>query len=281
MRKSPYQQIELLIGATQFHICFQIIVVADVSGGQDDIYLGPNNVKGPNQGTYVPLTVFFHNTTFQGGTNGFHFGGAQNLIIDGGHSEQTPTPFLITYDSGDGGASNQNIVITHNYIAGTSATTAVITDNDQFSVANFADNLVFGLPPAFVTGTNPANVYYCGNRGWTGSMGCALQKSLSVNGLNIPPTGNTGSSLIQSKRAAPGCTTAASVGATCSTTVTWTTAFPAASYSVSCEGDGAITNFPTMGSVTARTATTATVQTMALKAAAASFATIDCAAMHD
>ena len=83
-------QIELLIGATQFHICFQIIVVADVSDGQDDIYLGPNNVKGPNQGTYVPLTVFFHNTTFQGGTNGFHIGGAQNLIIDGGHSEQSP-----------------------------------------------------------------------------------------------------------------------------------------------------------------------------------------------
>lgn len=82
---------------------------------------------------------------------------------------------------------------------------------------------------------------------------------------------------------ASGCTTAASIGGVCgtATTITWPVAFADANYKVTCIGSGAITNFPIIGSVTTRIAASATVQTMALTAAAASFATIECTAVHN
>jgi hypothetical protein len=82
---------------------------------------------------------------------------------------------------------------------------------------------------------------------------------------------------------AAGCTTAASIGGGCATatTVTLSTTFADTNFKVQCQGTGAITNFPILGSITSRTTSTVVVQTMALTAAAASFATIECEATHN
>lgn len=78
-----------------------------------------------------------------------------------------------------------------------------------------------------------------------------------------------------------GCATAATVGATCSTTITWTTGFTNASYTVACSGDQITSGVPVTGGLTARTNASITVQTVAMTAAAAQFTNIDCVAVHD
>lgn len=87
----------------------------------------------------------------------------------------------------------------------------------------------------------------------------------------------------QSIRGVSGCTTAASIGGVCATaiTVTWTTAFANANYSAGCSPSGAPTNLPSTPYISAKTASTATVNYYAITAAAASWATIDCWAIHD
>lgn len=138
--------------------------------GEIDIYLGPNG----STGTYVPLTIFFHDLTVQNGKYGMWFGGAQNVIVDGAHSEATPWVFVFTADSSQlSGASNRNIVITHSYIAGSSATTLVLDSEDPNATVRFLDNLVFGTPGVFRTGTYGGNIKYCGNSG-NGVGGCVL-----------------------------------------------------------------------------------------------------------
>jgi hypothetical protein len=139
--------------------------------GEIDIYLGPNG----STGTYVPVTVFFHDLTVQNGKYGMWFGGAQDVIIDGAHSEATPQVFIFTADSSQlGGASNKNIVITHSFISGSSATTLVLDSEDSNATVRFLDNLVFGTPGVFRTGTYGANIKYCGNSGTTSVTGCSL-----------------------------------------------------------------------------------------------------------
>jgi predicted aconitase with swiveling domain len=95
-------------------------------------------------------------------------------------------------------------------------------------------------------------------------------------------TGN-GSSQIQTKRAA-GCATAATLNATCDTTITWTTAFADANYTVTCSGNQITSNLPVIQAVSAsasKTASAVTVRTLALTAAAAQFTNIECTAVHD
>jgi hypothetical protein len=94
-------------------------------------------------------------------------------------------------------------------------------------------------------------------------------------------TGN-GSSPIQTKRGVAGCATAASAGATCTKTVTWTTAFADANYTVTgCTGNGISSGLPIIQGITAKVAASITVQTIALSAAAAQFTDIECGAVHD
>lgn len=119
-----------------------------------------------------------------------------------------------------------------------------------------------------------------------------LQFTLECNPNNtgafpIPLTGNIAgthadSGFIQSAAAA-GCTTAASIGGICvtPTTITWPTAFADTNYKVACQGVGVLTNFPIISSATIGAAASITVQTMALTAAAASFGTINCIAIHN
>lgn len=83
------------------------------------------------------------------------------------------------------------------------------------------------------------------------------------------------------KRGVSGCTTAASVGATCTTTLTWTTPFVDTNYSVYCQGHGVTSGVPMGGGITAKVAASATFQTVAATAAAAQYTAIDCFGSHD
>ena len=72
------------------------------------------------------------------------------------------------------GASNKNIVITHSYISGSSASTLVLDNEDPNASVRFLDNLVFGSPGMFRAGTYGANIAYCGNSGAAIVAGCHL-----------------------------------------------------------------------------------------------------------
>lgn len=83
-------------------------------------------------------------------------------------------------------------------------------------------------------------------------------------------------------RAVGGCATSASIGAACSTTVTWTTPFADSNYTVlGCTGNGITSGIPIMQGITAKSAASITVQTVALTASTAQFSTIECGAVHD
>lgn len=75
------------------------------------------------------------------------------------------------------------------------------------------------------------------------------------------------------------CTTAAGAGATCTTAVTWTSAFADANYTVVCTGITQV-NVPAL-SVEAVAGAGFTIRISAITAAAASFTTADCIADHD
>lgn len=88
---------------------------------------------------------------------------------------------------------------------------------------------------------------------------------------------------IKHKRGTAGCATAASAGATCTTTVSWTTAFADANYTVVCEGRGVSSGVPVIGAEVAasRLAASITITTVAVTATAAQFTAVDCIAFHD
>ena len=132
---------------------------------------GANNIT-LSGGTYGPTTIYFHNLTAQNGSVGIQFNGVNTVIVDGLHSEQTPTVFNVTYNGVSGGASNQNIHIINSYIAGTSATTAILSTTDGFATVKFDHNFVGGTPGAIFTGANAANVAYCENSGTNVLPGC-------------------------------------------------------------------------------------------------------------
>lgn len=101
---------------------------------------------------------------------------------------------------------------------------------------------------------------------------------------NLGMNYNATNGVYQSKRGVAGCTTGGAAGNSCASdiTVTWGTAFADANYSVSCTGT-APTNAPSGIFVTTGTKLAATVHVnyFAITAAAASYATVDCIAVHD
>lgn len=117
---------------------------------------------------------------------------------------------------------------------------------------------------------------------WVSGSTTAMNLSARLNGgtLKVCGSGTTTSASCQSKRGVTGCTTAASIGATCTTAITWTNAFADNLYFVTCIGVG-MTGAPILQGTTARTTSSATIQTIALTAVAAQFTTIECFAFHD
>lgn len=88
---------------------------------------------------------------------------------------------------------------------------------------------------------------------------------------------------IQKARVA-GCATAASLNATCDTTITWASAFADASYTVTCNGDAVTSGVPIVQGIdisAAKSASAITVRTISITAAAAQFTVLDCTAVHD
>lgn len=110
----------------------------------------------------------------------------------------------------------------------------------------------------------------------------AMTAMVRLNGASQPflTGGANGSRAVQTSRTA-GCTTAASVGAICTVTVTWTTAFPDTSYTATCTGDTGTAGNPVVGGTGSKATTTMVVSTVALTAVAATFTTINCIAIHD
>jgi hypothetical protein len=98
------------------------------------------------------------------------------------------------------------------------------------------------------------------------------------------PSFNTGvnpdGSGFKHKRVA-GCATAASLAATCTTVVTWGSAFADANYTATCTGDLTTSGVPLNGGLTAKAGASVTFKTVSATAAAAQYTTIDCVAVHD
>lgn len=116
-----------------------------------------------------------------------------------------------------------------------------------------------------------------------GNGGIALNGDTSVSGELLVNTGirpnSTGFSHV---RGTSGCSTGASVGSKCSTTINWATTFVDTNYTIlGCSGIGLGSGVPTLGEVTAKTTTFITIQTIAVTAASAGFVTIECGATHD
>lgn len=86
---------------------------------------------------------------------------------------------------------------------------------------------------------------------------------------------------VKFKFANAGCTTAAAAGATCTTTITWPSAFADANYMPSCMGVGVSAGVPVLGAMTNKVAASITIQTVAITAAAAQFSNIDCMGTHN
>lgn len=108
----------------------------------------------------------------------------------------------------------------------------------------------------------------------TNITGASTLTSVAVN------TGIPQGSGLKHQRFGGLCSTAAAAGATCITALTWTSAFADANYTVTCSGHTQSNTAagPTIESVTAAGFT---VRITAITAAAATFSTVDCIAIHD
>jgi hypothetical protein len=100
--------------------------------------------------------------------------------------------------------------------------------------------------------------------------------------LGLTLNGSTG--LYQSKRGTAGCTTSGGATAftgSCTTVITFPRSFADTNFSVVCFGRSTFTGVPLLQGATATAVNTATVQTLQETGVNASFATIDCIAVHD
>jgi hypothetical protein len=104
-----------------------------------------------------------------------------------------------------------------------------------------------------------------------------LSTGLLIN-KGISPSSGSG---YQAIRTVAGCATTTSSGATCTTTVTWTSAFADANYTPHCDGLEIASGVPLNGGIAAKTAASVTFQTVAATAKAAQFKNVVCSAIHD
>lgn len=107
----------------------------------------------------------------------------------------------------------------------------------------------------------------------SGTLSSAILSNPTITGGLTPNSG------FKHQRFGATCSTSATAGTTCTTTYSWTAAFADANYTVVCIGD-TITNLPMLEGVT-HTASGVTVTIINFSNAAASFAAVDCVAVHD
>lgn len=152
-----------------------------------------------------------------------------------------------------------------------------------------------------LTNTQTANstqIWFNGNRSWSimavGSAGApaggfsivdntASKTPFSINSSDAVIFGvgvSADGAGFKHNRSTTGCTTGASIGATCSSSVTWTTAFADANYTAICACNGVTSGVPVIGNVSTA-ASQLTVLTVATTASAAKCTNIMCIAAHD
>jgi hypothetical protein len=110
----------------------------------------------------------------------------------------------------------------------------------------------------------------------------AMHAGVTLNGTKqgILTGGANGARATQAWRQGSVCTTAASVGASCSTAATLPAAYPDTNYTVVCVGDTG-TQAPVPSGVSAKTTSGFNFSIVAVSAAAATFSSLDCIAIHD
>jgi len=108
-------------------------------------------------------------------------------------------------------------------------------------------------------------------------VGTARNGRISIeNGVNVDGGG------FKHKRNTEGCATAATTGASCDVTITWSTAFADANYSVNCDGLDITSGVPVDGGIHTQVAASVQFRTVAVTAVAAEFDKVVCsAAVHD
>jgi hypothetical protein len=234
-------------------------------------------------------------------SNTFEMGNALNStfhII--GFTASTSSPMVSFHDNwiGDCGTgytgpmigpfqSSSQWTINSNYVS-CGGLTATFVDANSSALINASGNNLANLSVAFANlagfnhliasnVTNSVTTFKTGNPAsgilcdpLTGTANCGF-----YGGIN---NGGTGHKHI---RSATTCTTAASVGATCTTaSITWPgTAFANTSYTAICSLETP-TGVPTISTIT-KAAGTFTVTIAAMTAVAASYGTVDCIADHD
>lgn len=263
------------------------IAIAAKSGGTASTY---TNIWLDDFAFDVPgrqaHNVITGNTIYHSGGNGISTSGGSNDFVVSGNTIFDPG-WDSTYGVGssygiyvDGGQSGSQLVKGPPYTGG------IISGNYLFSDNLNANLTCIGLG-AYNGGTiDSVRVDYTGCSGsWPGGF---LDPNVgSTRGLTSPVLatnyayGVTGSTLTV-KRGTAGCATAASIGATCTTVVTFANALFDTAYTINgCTGNAITSGVPIIQGVTAKSATTITVQTVALTAAAAQFTNIECTASHD
>lgn len=128
----------------------------------------------------------------------------------------------------------------------------------------------------FVSNATAANSQLC-----LDVSGHAFTLCVDGNGKTFLGSGSTAIGGFRMKASTAGCATAASVGATCDTTVTWPTAFADGGYSAWCTAGGTVTSgVPVVQILNSYAAASINVRTVAITAAAAQFSSLDCFAFH-
>lgn len=94
-------------------------------------------------------------------------------------------------------------------------------------------------------------------------------------------TGGVGNGAGFQRQRTAGCATAASLAATCDTTVTWGTTTVNTNYTVVCSGEAITSGVPVQVGIQSKFTDHVVFRTGALTAAAAQFTTIDCVMVHD
>jgi hypothetical protein len=218
-------------------------------------------------------------------------GTIQQAAANSGVNWGSPTNGIVLDALGTKGTvetQNSNTLLFNAKTASSSASTWLLQQTGSDNIFHFK----FGGVDKFLLDLN-GNGVFAGNIAGKGTG--AFTGTLNFGGITanrnyaMPDAGGTilvsgnGTSPIQTKRTS-GCTTAASIGATCDTTVTWTTAFADTNYTATCSGDVVTSGVPLLEGIdisAAKAAASITVRTYALTAAAAQFTTIDCVAFHD
>ncbi len=129
--------------------------------------------------------------------------------------------------------------------------------------------------------TGPALVAYTAPSGTAGNTATVTERlRVNANGSLISTGIGADGSGFKHQTSGAGCSTAASVGAACGTTLTWTTQFADSNYQAVCSCYTTGGGVPVIGSWT-KSAQAVTVQTVAVTAVAAQCGNITCIAVHD